>query len=531
VAKRGTIVYVHGASDRQAQVAGQVAHIEQRLRSAGMDFDVLASRWGEIAGADLGGIDAALPLLDQRSLAPPTPAIPLAELGRLAAAVEPRAAVAGRGLIGPPARRQSDELLDVCRTQVGAPGESIALVDGRRVPIDDACRAAATAVGASPEYVTAKAKLMSEPLLVSATGRAVAATVAQPATAPTDVAQTVEVRIAEAVLGAALAAILVGYLGIDVGPDLKRWATDVLIPHRARLIREAGLGPADIVLYQRRPGPIRDVVKASLAEAIGRGGLVVALGNSLGGIILVDALAESGAPRPDLLVTVGSQAPLLATFGALEPHNRHQPGVPFTPWLNIYDRRDLLGFVAQRVWPDVPAITDVEVDLDLGFPDAHGGAYLGNAQVFAAIREHPALAGGGSDVGGRRFQIAIRSLSPVLRFVLGISAANAALTLDGGVHIDFGRLHVQVALSNIAGWRPAPVVGGATLLGLIGSIGGHHPEFGAGSSGITLDLVRPLAWPLFAAGSVSIALDEAAEVSAWLSERGKLESVSGSAQI
>jgi hypothetical protein len=218
-------------------------------------------------------------------------------------------------------------------------------------------------------------------------------------------------------------------------------------------------------------------------------------------------------------VTVGSQAPLLATFGALEPLNRGQPRVPFTPWLNIHDRRDLLGFVAERVWPDVSGITDVEVDLNLGFPDAHGGAYLNNAQVFAAIREHPALAGGNSNDGARRYQIDVRNVSPILRFVLGVGGANSALLVDGGVRVAFGRLDIQVPLSNIAGWRRGPVRGG-TLLGLTSSLLGRHPEIGAGSSGITLDLVRPLAWPLFGPRSVSAAVEGAAEVGTWLSQRG-----------
>jgi hypothetical protein len=155
-------------------------------------------------------------------------------------------------------------------------------------------------------------------------------------------------------------------------------------------VREAGLGPADIVLYQRAGDRIRKVVADKLTEALARGGPVVALGNSLGGIILVDLLAQPDSPKPTLLVTVGSQAPLLATFGALEPLERNGQLRPFTPWLNVFDRRDLLGFVASRVWPD-PGITDHEVNLGVGFPDAHGGAYLNNADVFKAIAEQPAI--------------------------------------------------------------------------------------------------------------------------------------------
>lgn len=62
--RRGTIVYVHGASDRADQVADHVARIEQQLALAGMAFDVLPSRWGEAAGADLSRVELALPAVE-----------------------------------------------------------------------------------------------------------------------------------------------------------------------------------------------------------------------------------------------------------------------------------------------------------------------------------------------------------------------------------------------------------------------------------------------------------------------------------
>src|SRR4051812_16658141 len=384
MAERGAIVYVHGASDRAAQEYEQVGRIERQLGTANMAFDVIPTRWGELAGADLRHIEDSLPALDAtaiRAAAPPPP--PADELRRLASS----APIA----FASPARRQSDDLLDICRTQVGQPGETISLTSGTSVPMDEACRLAATKVAQSDDYAKARSAATAESELVRAVGNVVSATAAEAAAAPHAVAQLVQVRIAEAVMGAALATILVGYLGIDVGPDLKRWATDVLVPHRARLVREAGLGPADIVLYQRSGERIRQVVADTLRQALAGGGPVVALGNSLGGIVLVDLLAQLDSPKPTLLTTVGSQAPLLATFGALAPIQRSGEPRPFQPWLNIYDRRDLISFVAGRVWPNESGITDVEVDLGVGFPDAHGGAYLSNPDVFKAIAAHPAL--------------------------------------------------------------------------------------------------------------------------------------------
>jgi len=409
----GTIVYVHGASDRSAQVDDHVARLERQLAAAGMEFDVLASRWGELAGADLSRVELAVPRSGAAmALAEPADP-PLQSLEELAGSV-PRHSPRRPATMTAP-ERQSDELLDICRAQVGAPGESIVLEDGSTMPMATACRRAAATVGASPAYSVARASSVPDAVLIDAVGHAIASTVAATAAAPLEVARTVEVRIAEAVLGAALATLFAGYLGIDVGPDLKRWATDVLIPHRARLVRDAGLGPADVVLYQRSGDGIRRVVRASLAEAAARGGPLVALGNSLGGIILVDTLADSPSVKPDLLVTVGSQAPLLATFGALDPIDPDGGRPPFQPWLNIYDRRDLLGFVARPVWPNAPGIVDVEVDLGVGFPDAHGATYLSHPHVLGAIARQ--LAGDGPDPTPRPPSAGEGATSPLARLL------------------------------------------------------------------------------------------------------------------
>jgi hypothetical protein len=190
-------------------------------------------------------------------------------------------------------------------------------------------------------------------------------------------------RILQATAGAIVAA---EYLNVRPPKRLRVWATDVLLHRRSGLMREI-LGVADVLVYQRAGDAIRDVVRRRIVEAIDRGGPVIALGNSLGGIILVDLLRESGAPTPDLLVTVGSQSSVLQTFGALGA----DPMPPFQPWLNIYDRRDFFGFVAQPVWPGHDGIRDVQVDLGLGFPEVHGPAYFDSQKVFDAIFTHPAL--------------------------------------------------------------------------------------------------------------------------------------------
>lgn len=190
-------------------------------------------------------------------------------------------------------------------------------------------------------------------------------------------------RILQATAGAVVAS---AYLGLTLPKPVRVWATDRLLYRRDDLMLEI-LGLADVLVYQRSGDAIRARVRDVLAAVPDGGRPLIALGNSLGGIILVDALREAGAPRPDLLVTIGSQSGVLHSLGALGG----DPFTPFQPWLNIYDRRDFVGFLAQPRWPQETDIRDERVDLGLGFPEVHGPAYLKARQVWDVILEHPAL--------------------------------------------------------------------------------------------------------------------------------------------
>jgi hypothetical protein len=147
------------------------------------------------------------------------------------------------------------------------------------------------------------------------------------------------------------------------------------------------LGVADVLAYQRAGEAVPSVVRRTL-ESVADQRPLIALGNSLGGIILFDVLREPDAPRPDLFVSVGSQAPALQTIDALGSGDRP----PFQPWLNIYDPRDFFAFVAEPIWPSGSDIVDHRVDLGLGFPAVHGPAYFSDPQVFDAILGSPVLA-------------------------------------------------------------------------------------------------------------------------------------------
>jgi hypothetical protein len=266
----GTVVYVHGASDRQRGVDEHVARIEASLARRGSRMRVLAARWGDEAGPDLKTVCHALP---------------------------------------------DSEAVDACPDQAR--------------------------IGTMRSWIHV----------------------------------------------VAAAAVVLQYLHKGVPRRVGVWATDRLRSRREAWMQEI-LGVADALAYQRDGAAIQAVVRSTLQGGAERRPLV-AIGNSLGGIILFDALRLPDMPRPDLFVTVGSQAPVLRTIHAL---GDDEPP-PFQPWLNIYDPRDFFAFVAERVWPAESGIVDRRVDLGLGFPAVHGPAYLSDPTVFDAIFEHPALAG------------------------------------------------------------------------------------------------------------------------------------------
>jgi hypothetical protein len=150
---------------------------------------------------------------------------------------------------------------------------------------------------------------------------------------------------------------------------------------------------ADILLYQRRGTDILEIIKAEIDHAERP---IVALGHSLGGIMLVDLLSTVKPPTVDLLITIGSQAPLFFLVDALGTLRPSAKQAPFTPWLNIYDRNDFLSYCAQRVFAGTQRIWDREVISGVPFPESHS-AYFLQDRTYELIRDFwpTAQVGGG----------------------------------------------------------------------------------------------------------------------------------------
>ncbi|MEH1845370.1 MAG: hypothetical protein V7L25_10325 [Nostoc sp.] len=138
--------------------------------------------------------------------------------------------------------------------------------------------------------------------------------------------------------------------------------------------------PGDILLYQTRGEKIRAFIQQQIEEAEPP---VVLIAHSLGGIACVDLLVQQQLSQVELLVTVGSQAPFLYEINALYSLEYGQL-LPehFPQWLNIYDLRDFLSYVGNRIFPE--RVQDVVVDSKQPFPRSHG-AYWTNTKTWEAI--------------------------------------------------------------------------------------------------------------------------------------------------
>lgn len=148
---------------------------------------------------------------------------------------------------------------------------------------------------------------------------------------------------------------------------------------------------ADVMGYQQHRASVQDVLRAELAKAAkaARGRPVLPVGLSLGGIALVDLLGSWPEAPVEACVTVGSQAPLLYTFDAIPslPYDEADPPHLPVPWLNVYDSRDFLSFVAEPLFrrtDGLASVVDLRVRSGKDFPRSHT-AYWDLAPVWDAI--------------------------------------------------------------------------------------------------------------------------------------------------
>lgn len=166
-----------------------------------------------------------------------------------------------------------------------------------------------------------------------------------------------------------------------------RILTDAIEKYRLPLTNLTADLLRNVIFYLRHGAAVREFTWRHVQKADQRGPVVI-VGHSIGGVIAVDLL--SGEPNPpsrvDLLVTVGSQAPLLYLMDALESlrtDDRSRP--PFDPWLNVFNPRDPLAFRAGEVfaWSPTPPV-DTVLDEPRNLPESHSG-YFSEPRLYDAI--------------------------------------------------------------------------------------------------------------------------------------------------
>ncbi len=154
------------------------------------------------------------------------------------------------------------------------------------------------------------------------------------------------------------------------------------------------LGPqmlADVIGYDRHRDSIQTVLRTELKRAAtaARGKPILPVGLSRGGVALVDLLASWPEAPVEACVTVGSQAPLLYTFDAIPsmPYDEADPPYLPVPWLNVYDTRDFLSFLAEPLFrrsDGLASVVDLRVHSERDFPKSHS-AYWELGPVWDAI--------------------------------------------------------------------------------------------------------------------------------------------------
>ncbi|MEU8434011.1 hypothetical protein AB0F18_14010 [Streptomyces sp. NPDC029216] len=410
-------LFVHGTGVRRDRHDTLFALVRERLTARFPGAAVDSCFWGERFGAGLGSGGRSVPGLRAAATADAADAEtaewgllladPLCELRVLAEAGwetggpehdAPDDPFAMPG-VQPAGTRVLDLLHRLAETPDDPHGELRALLRG--TGLAPGFRPALEAAAGSAEAARAGDRATAEPQareLATALARAVTAGALATAGADADCTAAERDRLVEllttrlgggARVPGARAAAFLGRLALRVStqPLLDAWRGSLTV----------GATPAlgDILRYQARGTELRAFLHARITAEPGP---TVLIGHSLGGIALVDLLAleaATGGPVPgaELLVTVGSQAPYLYELGALTalPPGSALP-YGFPRWLNVYDRQDVLSYLAGPVFPGDPRVTDHEIRSRQPFPASHS-AYWKQKSLYERIERAVTEAG------------------------------------------------------------------------------------------------------------------------------------------
>ncbi|WP_282700347.1 alpha/beta fold hydrolase [Streptomyces sp. CC219B] len=401
------IIFVHGTGVRRPRFDELFQRVGAGLLKRFPDADVEPCYWGDEFGATLGAGGASVPGMVPRQAPPGTAADtaedpetaewlllltdPYCELGVFAElAVE-----ADTGFAVPGVRSPGEAVADRLRALPREPDPSDELAALlRETDLAEGYRRALDAVADSEEFRAACAAAEDDATasdLVATTGRAVVAVLLAEARDTALCTGDERDRLVDLLtgrLGGTARGLVTRGAGVLLKLGLRLTRQPVLDRWRGEFTSDKASEVGDILRYQARG----EALRTRLEQMIGSSPEPpVVIGHSLGGIALVDTLALAASrqhPIPvRLLVTVGSQAPFLHELGALAGLH---PGAAlpsgFPDWLNIYDRKDLLSYLAEPVFPGDTRVTDHEVRSRQPFPLSHS-AYWKLDAVFDRIGE------------------------------------------------------------------------------------------------------------------------------------------------
>ncbi|MEU1485584.1 hypothetical protein [Streptomyces sp. NPDC005752] len=383
-----TVVFIHGTGVREPHLGTLLARIVPGLAATAPGAHVVAYDWGGQHGAELAADGASIPAppgsgtgrgtgdLDDSDETEEWARLyedPSAELATAAAGASPRVTAPGAAFPDERPRAVLREIAaeGVCRADALGPELTREAAELARSPL---LRPAAEALDQETlAWVLARA------LAAAAVAADLAAD--SPVQCGGGVRDTAVAELAER-LGAPPAGTGRGPLLRMAGRPLVRLGSRYAVRRRRALTDAAHPAAGDILKYLARGEGMREGLRELVATLEPP---VVLLGHSLGGIMALDTLISAPLPGAELLVTVGSQGPFLYETGALPSllHPALLPGhVP--PWLNLHDRRDLLGYAAEPLFPG--RAHDVATDSRQPFPVAHS-AYWTDPAVYRAIGE------------------------------------------------------------------------------------------------------------------------------------------------
>lgn len=392
----GTLFFVHGTGIRKTGYERILAEIREGCAREPRLKDVTIADncpWGDELGTDAGLVERTLPPQERtRAVAAGlTPAElelalwsillddPLFEVR--VAAQQPAEQTTSIG------RQPPDAAAAAALARVAAdPPEVTGLAPAR-------ITAGARALGATPELAAAAlaagnaddpelVQILARSVVAFALGRANGEAERPPAALDAGLRDSAVEALAKAI--APTTRGLRSWVTNKVTDTVKGVATRGLLERRGGLTENSAPKIGDIFFHLRRGSIFLDFVVERMQPWPQP---LVAVGHSLGGVMLVDLLSRSSHPPVAKLVTAGSQAPLFYAVDSLETL---RPGAatpaPFVPWLNIYDRADFLSYLAGDLFGPNPQIRDEEVRSGVPFPDSHS-AYWSQKRTYELMAE------------------------------------------------------------------------------------------------------------------------------------------------